>query len=100
MHDLAISSWNVQGLGNKCNDALSRPPLSLLSLSLSLLFLKHDINILETWKGVDADISIPHYNFSQKFRKGKYKRFSGGIILHLNRINEIKMQHPQKIEYG
>lgn len=70
INNLSISTWNVQGLGDKCND--------------DNFNIKYDINILlETWKGIEPNINIPDYNFFQKCRKKKKrsKRFSGCIIV-------------------
>jgi exonuclease III len=70
--NLSISSWNVNGLGDKCKD------------DLFLSCMKYDINILlETWKGTDANFNIPDLNILQKCRKKqrRSKRFSGGIVI-------------------
>ena len=66
-NNLSISSWNVNGLGDKCKD------------DLFLSCMKYDINILlETWKGTDANFKI-----LQKCRKKqrRSKRLSGGIVI-------------------
>lgn len=70
--NLAISSWNIQGLGDKCRD------------DFFLSFMKYDINILlETWKGTDHNYNLKDYKIFQKCRKKKKrsKRFSGGIVI-------------------
>ena len=72
IHNLTVSSWNIQGLGDKCKDE------SFLS------FLKYDINIvLETWKGTEPDFCIQHFYIIQKCRKKKKRsnRFSGGVMI-------------------
>jgi hypothetical protein len=73
INDLSISTWNVQGLGDKCND-----------VNFFLSYLKYDIDILlETWKGTEPNFCIPQYNIFKKCRKKKKrsKRFSGGILI-------------------
>ena len=72
INDLSISAWNVQGLGDKCND------VNFLS------YLKYDIDILlETWKGTEPNFCIPQYNIFQKCRRKKkrFTRFSCGILI-------------------
>ena len=72
VHNLSISSWNIQGLGDKCRD------------DFFLSCLKYDINIiLESWKGIDQTYNLSEYKFFQKCRKKKKgsRRFSGGIVV-------------------
>ena len=72
LNNFTISSWNVQGLGDKCRDE------DFMSS------LKYDINILlETWKGTDSEFNVPNFNVFQKCRKKKRRsrRYSGGIIV-------------------
>ena len=60
--NLTVSSWNIQGLGDKCKD------------DQFLSFLKYDINILlETWKGTEPNFSLQNFNVIQKCRKKKKK---------------------------
>ena len=77
---LSISSWNVNGLGQK-----HREDMFLESIT------KHDINILlETWKGDCPDVKIPdYYSFNKcRTKKKKARRNSGGIIVYIK--NKIK----------
>ena len=70
--NLSISSWNIQGLGDKCRD------------DTFLAFLEYDINILlESWKGPDPDFHIPGFKILQKCRqkKKRSRRYSGGIVV-------------------
>lgn len=72
INNLSISSWNINGLGDKCRD------------DFFLSCIKYDINILlETWKGADSDLNIPDFKVIQKCRKKqrRSKRFSGGVII-------------------
>lgn len=72
INNLTISSWNVQGLGDKCRD------------DFFVSCLKYDINILlETWKGTDQNYNFEGYKIIQKCRKKKKRsrRFSGGIVI-------------------
>ena len=76
---ISISSWNVNGLGQKHRD------------NLFLDHIKCDIHILlETWKGESPDIKIPNYgSFSKcRTRKKKARRNSGGIIVYFK--NHLK----------
>jgi hypothetical protein len=62
IHNLTVSTWNIQGLGDKCKD------------ESFLFFLKYDINIvLETWKGTEPDFCIQNFNIIQTCRKKKKK---------------------------
>ena len=70
---LSISSWNINGLGQKYRD------------EDFLNQINYDINIiLETWKGDCPDIDVPNYvSFSKCRKKNKRaKRSSGGIIVY------------------
>ena len=72
INNLTISSWNIQGLGDKHRD------------DFFMSKIKYDINILiETWKGNDSTIDFPDFKTLQKFRRKKKRsrRFSGGIII-------------------
>ena len=71
-HNLTVSSWNINALGDKCRD------------DFFISCLNSDINILlETWKGTDAQINLSNFNVIQKCRKKskRSRRFSGGIII-------------------
>ena len=73
---LSISSWNVNGLGQKHRD------------EEFIEKIKYDINILiETWKGDCSDIKIPNYNSFCKYRirKKRARRNSGGIIVYVKK---------------
>ena len=68
MNNLSISSWNVQGLGDKCKH------------DLFLTFLKHDMKILlETWKGTDQRYNFHEFKTFQKCRKKK-KNGRGDLV--------------------
>ena len=72
INNLTISSWNVQGLGDKCRD------------DFFVSCLKYDINILlETWKGTDQNYNFEGYKIIQKCgkKKKRSRRFSGGIVI-------------------
>ena len=71
---LSISSWNINGLGQKHRDETFKE------------HVKYDINILlETWKGDAPDIKIPNYfSFSKcRAKKKRARRNSGGIIVYV-----------------
>ena len=73
---LSISSWNINGLGQKHRD------------ESFIENVKYDINILlETWKGDSPDVKIPNYYSISKYRdrKKRARPNSGGIIIYIKK---------------
>jgi hypothetical protein len=94
--NLSISSWNVDGLGDKCKD------------DLFLSCMKYDINILlETWKGTDANINIPDFKFYKNAGKNREGQNGSAVVLlyytnqnYLKEYMNYKICLHLKIAYG
>lgn len=90
VNNLSISSWNIQGLGDKCSD------------DFFLSLLKYDINILlETWKGSDPNYNLADFKTFQKCRKeDTAEELLYCINQHFIREYLYWILRHLKIEYG